>query len=202
MGNLNRLSSYFSVMLKGLLTLAVIAFVWSCSSDSLPKPRGYFRIQFPEKDYRAFDSAFPYSFQYPTYGVIEPDRSRIAEKYWINIHFPAFKARIHLSYKNASGRLDSLIEDSRRLTYKHAAKADAISERYFVNDSSRVYGILYEVKGDVASSWQFFVTDSTTHFLRGALYFSVTPNKDSLAPAIDYFGQDLMKLMETVRWKN
>jgi gliding motility-associated lipoprotein GldD len=201
MGNLNRLSSYFSCKLSWFILIAAIAFVWSCSTDNLPKPRGFFRIQFPEKEYQPFDSTFPYTFQYPIYGVIEPDRSRIAEKYWINIHFPAYKARIHLSYKNASGRLDSLIEDSRRLTYKHAAKADAISERYFVNDSNRVYGILYEVKGDVASSWQFFVTDSTKHFLRGALYFSVTPNKDSLAPAIDFFGQDLMELMETVRWK-
>jgi gliding motility-associated lipoprotein GldD len=175
----------------------------SCRNNSTPKPRGYFRIDFPEKKYHVFDSlSFPYSFQYPVYGRVIKDVSKISEKYWVNVDFPEYKARIHISYKDAQGRLDSLSEDSRALAYKHAAKADAISERFYFNAETNVYGILYQIKGNTASSWQFYVTDSTNHFLRGALYFSVRTNKDSLAPAIDFFGKDLIRLMETVEWKN
>lgn len=173
----------------------------SCKQQSTPKPRGYLRIDFPEKEYRLFDTTYPYTFMYPTYAKVVDDKSRGAEKYWTNIDFPGFKARIHLSYKNANGRLDSLLEDSRKLTYKHALKADAINERVYANSTDRVYGVLYNVKGNAASSWQFFVTDSAKHFLRGALYFSTTPNKDSLAPSIDFFSQDMVKLIETLKWK-
>jgi gliding motility-associated lipoprotein GldD len=176
---------------------------FSCGNSSTPKPRGYLRIDFPEKEYRVFNQpSFPYSFQYPVYGKVVDDNSRIAEKYWVNVDFPSYKARIHISYKDARGRLDSLIEDSRTLAYKHAVKADAITEKLYTNPDTRVYGILYNLKGNTASSWQFFVTDSLKHFLRGALYFTVPPNKDSLAPVIDFFGKDLIKLMETVEWKD
>jgi len=194
-------SFHFKWLIATIVALSILAAFSACSRPSIPKPRGYFRIDFPEKTYKPFASAFPYRFMYPDYGYIEPDPSAIAEKYWINIHFPKHKARIHLSYKDARGRLDSLIEDTYKLTYKHVQKADGINERIFSNDSAKVYGILYQVKGNAASSWQFYVTDSSRHFLRGALYFSATPNKDSLAPAIDFFGQDLIYLMETVRWK-
>jgi gliding motility-associated lipoprotein GldD len=183
----------------------VLVILWfgSCRNSSTPKPRGYFRIDFPEKRYQLFDSiSFPYSFQYPVYGRVIKDVSKISEKYWVNVDFPDYKARIHISYKDAQGRLDSLSEDSRVLAYKHAAKADAISERFYSNTETNVYGVLYQIKGNTASSWQFYVTDSMSHFLRGALYFSVRTNKDSLAPAIDFFGKDLIMLMETVEWKD
>ncbi len=186
-----------------LFVFCVVCFtLFSCSGDNVPKPRGYYRIGFPEKEYQQLDNDFPYTFSYPVYAILEPDRSRLAEKYWVNIYFPAYKARIHISYKDAQGRLDSLVEDTYKLTYKHAGKADAISQTVYSNSENRVYGLLYQVKGNAASSYQFYVTDSVKHFLRGALYFSVTPNKDSLAPAIDFFGKDVVNLMETVRWKN
>jgi gliding motility-associated lipoprotein GldD len=182
-------------------TFTIILF-FSCRNDSTPKPRGYFRIDFPIKEYILLDSAhYPYKFQYPVYGKALNDDSKIAEKFWINIDFPRYKAKIHISYKDARGRLDSLIEDSRTLAYKHTLKADAINERFYSNPNTKVYGILYNIKGNSASSWQFFATDSVRHFLRGALYFSVQPNKDSLAPAIDFFGEDLVRIMETIEWK-
>lgn len=180
----------------------VIAFL-GCSDGYTPRPRGYFRIDFPEKEYKYLDSAhYPYNFMYPTYGLVIEDDSRIAEKYWVNIDFPGYKARIHISYKDAQGRLDSLMEDSRALAFKHVSKAEAITERFYSNPETRIYGLLYNLRGNTASSWQFYVTDSVKHFLRGALYFKVSPNKDSLAPAIDFFGQDLVKMMETIEWKD
>lgn len=188
--------------LIAFLLVATCLFLPSCSSDSVPKPRGYYRIDFPKKEYQQLINDFPFTFSYPVYASIEPDNSRLAEKYWVNVYFPYYKARIHISYKDAQGRLDSLVEDTYKLTYKHAGKADAISQTVYSDSENRVFGLLYQVKGNAASSYQFYVTDSVKHFLRGALYFSVTPNKDSLAPAIDFFGKDVQKLMETVRWKN
>lgn len=187
---------------RGHLLGLIVLMLQACSGGQAPKPRGYFRIDFPEKEYQLLDSvSFPYRFAYPVYGNLVKDNSKITEPFWVNVDFPDYKATIHISYKDAENRLDSLVEDSRALAYKHALKADAISERFYSNPEANVYGILYNLKGNTASSWQFFATDSVNHFLRGALYFSVSPNKDSLAPAIDFFGDDLIKLMETIEWK-
>jgi len=119
----------------------------------------------------------------------------------ISISFPDYKAKIHLSYKDISGNLNQLTEDARTLAYKHTYKADAIDEQVFINPEQKVYGILYDIKGNSASSIQFYVTDSSKHYLRGALYFRCQPNKDSLAPAIEYFTADVVHLIETLRWK-
>lgn len=186
-----------------ILFFVSILLLGGCHNDSAPKPRAYIRIDFPEKNYVQFDSLdYPFKFMYPSYAKVVNDDSKISEKYWINVDIPEYKAKIHLSYKEVGNRLDSLFEDSRALAYKHALKADAINEKFYSNPESKVYGILYNLKGNTASSWQFYVTDSVNHFLRGALYFSLTPNKDSLAPAIDFFGQDLVKIMETIEWRD
>lgn len=193
---MSRIRIIFFVILGVILLQA-------CGGGSTPKPRGYFRIDFPEKEYQLLDSAhYPYRFSYPTYGRLVNDDSKIAEDYWVNIDFPKYKARIHISYKEAQNRLDSLTEDSRTLAYKHALKAEAISEKFFEDPEKKVYGMLYNLKGNTASSWQFYVTDSVKHFVRGALYFSVNPNKDSLSPAIDFFGKDVVHIMETLEWNH
>jgi gliding motility-associated lipoprotein GldD len=185
---------------RHILPLAVLLAFAGCHHTYTPKPEGYLRIDFPDKDYRLFDSACPYSFEYPVYASVVPDTDKFAEPYWVNIDFPRFDGKIHISYKAVRNNLDRYTEDSRTLAYKHTIKADAIRETTFEDDSSRVYGILYEIKGNAASSLQFFVTDSTDNFLRGSLYFNVEPNKDSLAPVVAFFKDDIVHLMETVRW--
>ena len=134
-------------------------------------------------------------------GVIEPDKEPRAEPYWINIVFPEFNGEIHISYKKVEGNLDAYLEDSRTLAYKHTIKADAIVETTFADPSKKVYGLVYEIKGNAASSAQFHLTDSSHNFLRGSLYFNVQPNVDSLGPVIDFFKQDIKHLMETFEWK-
>ena len=186
---------------QNIFIIAITVLLFGCQSAPIPKPRGYFRLDFPEKQYKQFDSTFPYRFLYPVYGKIVKDNQRGAEPFWINIEFPKYKAKFHISYKQVNGNLDALTEDIRTLAYKHTIKADAINERQFVDSKKKVYGILYDIKGNAASSFQFYVTDSTKHFLRGALYFSTHPNKDSLAPAIDFFGKDMITLRETLEWK-
>lgn len=181
--------------------LPFVITVVACSENPVPKPRGYFRISFPEKNYRLLDTIYPFTFEYPVYGTIVKEENRQDEGEWISVSFPAYKAKIHLSYKDISGNLNQLTEDARNLAYKHTYKADAIDEQVFTNPQKKVYGILYDIKGNSASSVQFYVTDSSRHYLRGALYFRCQPNKDSLAPAIEFFTADVVHLIETLRWK-
>lgn len=181
--------------------IPLILLLSACGSEDVPKPRGYFRITFPEKQYRLLDTIYPFTFEYPVYGQILKEEARPGEGDWISINFPKYRAKIHLSYKDVHGDLSQLTEDARNLAYKHTYKADAIDERVFVSPEKKVYGILYDIKGNSASSIQFYVTDSSRHYLRGALYFRCQPNKDSLAPAVDFFTADVVRLIETLRWK-
>jgi len=184
-----------------LIFLLLVSALMACTENPVPKPRGYFRMSFPEKQYQLLDTIYPFTFEYPVYGNIISEEKGQEQGEWISISFPDYKAKIHLSYKDISGNLNQLTEDARTLAYKHTYKADAIDEQVFINPEQKVYGILYDIKGNSASSIQFYVTDSSEHYLRGALYFRCQPNKDSLAPAIEYFTADVVHLIETLRWK-
>jgi gliding motility-associated lipoprotein GldD len=155
-----------------------------------------------EKSYHKLDSAsLPYRFDIPDYGKIVPDHDRLSEPFWINLKIPAHKAEVNISYKKVDKNLAKLTEDSRTLAYKHSIKADAINERIFVNPEKKVYGTIYLIDGNAASPLQFYVTDSTRNFLRGALYIREVPNIDSLRPVIDYLTPDIIRLIETTEWK-
>jgi gliding motility-associated lipoprotein GldD len=156
----------------------------------------------PEKGYIQLDSAMPYSFIYPKYARVETDVSPTAEPNWINITFPQFNAKIHITYIEVNNNIYEIIEDNIRFAYAHTIKADGIKEYPFINDNQNVYGTVFEIKGNAASSFQFFVTDSVRHFLRGALYFNTAPNKDSLAPVVHFISDDIFRMVESIRWKN
>jgi gliding motility-associated lipoprotein GldD len=178
-------------------------FFSSCSDSYTPKPRGYFRIDLPEKRYQLFDSTFPYTFEYPVYADISADSSKMSEPYWINIRYKPFHATLHLSYKVIQGNLAKYLNDAHTLVNKHIPKANAITQREFVDETNRIFGLVYHIRGaDAASSYQFYVTDSLTKFVRGALYFNMVPNNDSLAPVIDFLTKDMEHLINTFRWKN
>jgi len=187
-------------------TFVIFILFWAlsfgaCSTDFTPKPKAYFRIDFPERNYQRFDSLCPYVFDFPAYSSIEEPKN--TDYCWKNIYFKSFNARIYLSYKtiSISDSLYKFIEDSHTLAYKHSIKADAISEQIFINNEKKAYGILYEIKGNAATPLQFHITDSAKNFLRGSLYFNNVPNKDSLAPVIDFLKTDIVHLMETLEWK-
>jgi len=120
---------------------------------------------------------------------------------FFNIEFPAYKAKIYLTYKDINNNFASLMEQTYKMNVKnHIAKADAISEKEFNNAANSVYGVLYDLKGNTASAVQFYITDSVRHYLRGSLYFDAEPNADSLAPVIDFFRSDVVHLIESVKW--
>lgn len=181
--------------------LSAVLLLASCDGDSIPKPRGYFRIDLPEKKYSSFQSECPYTFNYPQYADVEPYRGSMNERCWFNIEYKRFKGTVHLSYYGISGDLAKHIEDSRALAYKHSVKANAIDEKLISYPERKVYGLLYEISGNAASSVQFYLTDSTTNFVRAALYFKASPNFDSIAPVQEFVRADIDTLIKSFRWK-
>ncbi|TCZ67220.1 hypothetical protein [Flaviaesturariibacter aridisoli] len=180
----------------------------ACNSDYTVKPRGYFRIELPKKEYRRFDRpGYPYTFEYPVYGEILQDslffESRAENPYWINIDFPSYGGRIHISYKEIGrgNRFDSLVADAYEMSYKqHTYKASAIDHKPFTTPNG-IEGVFITLRGNTATGTQFFATDSTKHFLRGALYFATTPNEDSLKPVSEFLRKDVEHLINTLQWR-
>lgn len=188
--------------------LAFLTSAYSCKEIAVPKPRGHFRIDLPEHKYILFNEdpamnpKIPLSFEYPTYGHLTFQEDKRSDQGWFNIVFPAYKAKIYLTYKDVKNNLDSLLDQSYKLNVKyHVSKADAIKEQVYSNSENKVYGILYDLKGNTASAVEFYVTDSISHYLRGSLYFTSEPNPDSLAPVIDFFREDIVHMIETLKWK-
>jgi len=192
---------------SSLVTVILLLFAFSCREVSVPKPKGHFRIDLPEKNYLKFDgqtdekSVIPFTFEYPSYGNLSFDAENRNEPGWFNIEFPAYKAKIYLTYKAVKNDFAGLMEQSYKMNVKnHITKADAINEQQFNNAEKKVFGILYDLKGNTASAVQFYVTDSVSHYLRGSLYFSAEPNADSLSPVIDFFREDIIHLIESLKW--
>jgi gliding motility-associated lipoprotein GldD len=198
-------------MTKFAAALSVALMFLSCRPETYtPRPRAYARTEFPEHAYQQFDTAsFPYSFEYPVYGRIIKDTLFFGKKpdnpYWMNIDFPSIGGTIYISYKpvETSEPLAQLVEDAHEMSFTaHSKRADYIGEQPFHFPERNVYGILYDVGGNAATAYQFFATDSAKHFIRGALYFNVSPNADSLRPANEFLRADIIHLLETLKWKN
>jgi gliding motility-associated lipoprotein GldD len=196
-------------IIKILVLLALLPELSGCREVIVPRPRGYFRISLPEKEYTdGSDSLFmkydmPFAFEYPVYSVPGPDTDNINGRGWYNVDFPGFRAKIYLTYKTIDNDLPELIEQTYTMNVKnHITRADAIDEKLIRNDAGRIYGILYDLKGNTATAIQFYVTDSTDNYLRGSLYFDAVPNADSLAPVIGFLREDVEHLLETLRWRN
>lgn len=174
---------------------------WACGdSDSQPKPYGYFRIDFPEKTYTDFRWK-RLSFRYPEYAEVIIDPLNDHHEEWFDLSFPAFNAKIHMSYHPVEYNFDTLVEDARSLSLKHISKSNGIRQTLIQRGSDHVYGLIYDISGvGSASSCQFFLSDTTTNFIRGALYFNAVPNNDSLAPVIKFIRQDIDTLVNSLQW--
>ncbi|HOV83979.1 MAG TPA: gliding motility lipoprotein GldD [Paludibacteraceae bacterium] len=190
-------------LLKTLTIGVILVLFISCNRKQTPRPYGYFRVDLPSTFYRMLDTLdFPYRFEISSNANVAIKKPKqVDEKYWIDINYPKLNATIYCSYKSIHGNFNSLSEDTRKIVYKHTVRADAIQEKVYENPSGKVYGILYELKGNTASPVQFVLTDSIRHFFRGALYFNNVPNKDSIAPMLDFVRKDIIRLMESFEWK-
>ena len=183
--------------------------LFSCNSNyTAGKKKGYFKIEFPQKEYRQFDEpGYPYTFEYPVYSSIIKDTMFFEDQpenpWWINIEIPRFAGRIYISYKEigTKNKFDTLVNDAFKMAYKqHTSKASSI-EPEEIFSKNKIHGIYFSLTGNTATANQFFLTDSTRHFLRGALYFDATPNEDSLGIVNNFLKKDLEHLINTLKWK-
>jgi len=213
----------------GPCALCLVSFVLllaSCNSTYTSKKKGYFKIDFPERKYQNFNQpGFPYTFEYPVYASIIKDStyfdSNPENPYWINIDFPQFEGRIFLSYKIVGGqahyklkqadgsykdsiginKFDNMVQDAFKLTHKNESVSGSIKDS-LMHTANGLTGIFFRVGGNAATAKQFFLSDTTTNFIRGALYFAATPNADSIRPVQDFIQKDIEHMINTFRWTN
>lgn len=178
------------------IIVAPLLLALGCKGEVLPKPSALLRLDYPEAEYVLVDRDCAYSFEGNTNARVQRggDCSMVLD-------YPEMKAAIYLTYKPVNGNLDTLLRDAQKLSFEHVVKADNILDQPFVNPGDKVYGMFYRVSGDAASQSQFYVTDSTEHFVTGSLYFHARPNYDSILPAAVYLQGDIRRIMETLRWE-
>jgi gliding motility-associated lipoprotein GldD len=183
-------------------------YLLSCNTNyTVDKKRGYFKIDFPKKEYRVFDTLdYPYSFEYPVYANVVKDSTFFDSKpenpWWINIDFPQFNGRVFVSYKEiGKNKFDSLVNDAFKLSYKHHSQKASAIDQELISTKNGIEGFYFTLEGNTATANQFFLTDSVKHFLRGALYFNATPNEDSISVVNDFLKTDIKHLIETFKWK-
>lgn len=188
---------------KWLIVIAVCLGLVSCENDNyVPKPIGFSRIDFPDHEYVLYDEECPFSFEYGVMSKVIRVKGKNGATCWFNLEYPNQKAKVHFSYLTIDGvSIENLTKDARKLAMEHLSKADDYEENVIVDTAQNVYGIIYDFKGSTASNMQFYLTDSINHFVRGALYFEVTPKADSLAPTEKYIEEDLAHLIQTFNWK-
>ena len=186
-------------MLKRIISIIIILVMFtfiSCKDEVLPKPAGFLRLDYPEAKYLNFENSCPFSFQMNETAIIKGEK-----ECGFAITYPKMKATIYLTYKPVNNNIEKLLKDAQKLTYEHVIKADDIMEQPYLNPQKKVYGMFYQVNGNAATNSQFYVTDSTKHFITGSVYFYAKPNFDSIMPAASYIKNDMQRLMETLKWK-
>ncbi|MHA8093431.1 gliding motility lipoprotein GldD [Aquirufa lenticrescens] len=192
-----------------LFLLGFILTLFSCGSASqeentaMPRPKGFPAMDIPPHQYKALEKGHPFSFELSKQAVVKKDTFALAEPHWMYIYYPRWDAFIQLTYKSVEGdrkRLDKMIRDSYVLASKHQMKANRIEDAILTTRDGRKATVI-ELEGEVATPFQFFATDSTSHFLRGAVYLNTATKNDSLAPVIRYLKQDAIHLIQTLRWK-
>lgn len=186
------------------LFLSLSLLLIACSESYLPRPPGYNRIDLPERSFERLEGSLPYSLDFSSHSRVEKDSFNLSEENWINLHYVAFGAKIHMTYKEIDGKnvdFKTLSSDAFKLTAKHQIKAYGIEEAVMLTPEGYT-GVVAELEGEVPTQFQFFVTDSTKHFLRGALYFNTATKNDSLAPVIEYIKMDMAHLMNSVKFEN
>ncbi len=189
-------------MKKLWIVLLLMTGFFSCTEPEYsPKPRGFYRIELPERNYTDFQPEdCPFTFKIPDYAIPVKDTNRFAESCWWYLIMPSLNAQLYLTYKPLNGDVEKYLEDTHTLVYKHTARASSIDEQV-IQFKPGVSGVIYTLGGEAASATQFFVTDSVHHFLRGAVYFNIAPNADSLAPVQDYIRHDVLEMLKSLEWK-
>jgi gliding motility-associated lipoprotein GldD len=176
----------------------------SCGDDKplIPKPPTYLRNDFPKHTYTKLDLGCPYSFEISNaYSYSRPRSGDANQSCHLDIDLGKLNGVMHFSCIDMVNPLRDYIEYSLKKVEEHEVKADAIDDQQFLFPDKKVYGTFFEIKGNVASPFQFYLTDSTDHFVSGVVYFNARPNYDSLKPSLDYLKEDILHLIKTFEWE-
>lgn len=180
-----------------------LLFLSSCTEEYVPKPKGFNRIELQPHLYKDLGGDHPFTFQYSQHAQLLKDSSWLSEPHWLDIYYPEHRCNIQITYKkfkDKKGLFNELVDDSHKLTNKHNIRASAIDESVMKTHKG-YYATIFELSGEVPSQFQFYVTDSSKHFLRGALYFRTAIKNDSLAPVIEYMKDDVRQLINTIEFE-
>ena len=196
-----------SVQLFGYLFCSLFVF-YACQEVSYtPKPRAYPKIEYPDRIYKPFDQDYcAFTFQYPAYTQVQKDSLFFDESplhpCWFDIYYPAFDSRIYFTYYpiGTYKSFEDLKSDAFELADWHNKKANYIDEYLIDRPDASVHGFAFNIDGPAASPFQFYLTDSVQHFLRGSVYFNTKTQTDSLAPLIEFVKEDALKIIETFEW--
>lgn len=198
----NRPAQSLTGIARVAATCVLLLFLSGCEEEVMPRPRGYFRISLPEKTYTPYSSSCPFDMELPAYSDVVIDRNMLSpDSCRFNVVFPRFRATVYCTYLPVSGNRDELIQDAYSFAAKHEMKASALRRTLVEDEQREVYGIIYDIEGDVASQVQFFFMDSTSHFLRGSLYFNQHTNPDSIAPVLAFLREDITHIAQTLKWR-
>lgn len=184
------------------ILIAVVSLACGGENVFYPKPKGFQRLTLPEHQYQNLSKDYPYFFEYSKSAEIIKDQTRGAEPYWILVNYPQLNAKIQFTYKPLNGnlkKLDEHVADAYKLASKHQVKATSQVEKVIVLKNGKK-AVVIEIDGEVPSHFQFYVTDTSKHYLRGAVYLNAATVSDSLAPVVDYLKKDAMHILETIKW--
>ncbi|GIM48938.1 gliding motility lipoprotein GldD [Capnocytophaga stomatis] len=181
-----------------ILLIFSVLFFASCGGETFPKPKAALRLEYPQAEYKKYSNNSDCSFTFDVNSLSHVKQK--GKSCDLDIEYPKMKATIYLSYKKVDNNIRNLLRDAQKFTYDHTIKADNIASTVFVNDTTRVYGMFYQVYGNAASQAQFYATDSVSNFISGSVYFKVTPNYDSIQPASNYLEKDVRRIMESLKW--
>jgi gliding motility-associated lipoprotein GldD len=186
---------------QATLFLIICCIFISCN-EYTPKPVGYPRINRPEAGVVRFEHA-AFSFLYLANARIEEVKKNNESGFWFNITYPEYDAILYCTYLPVEKKkLSGVLEDSYQLAYSQALKANGIQQSQYTDSLHHISGIIYDIRGPVASPVQFYLTDNVSNFLRGSLYFNRRVNSDSIASVIEFLREDIITLMESLEWKN
>lgn len=185
--------------MRNFFLILFSVFISSCSDSTQPKPSGFLALDYEDSKYSRVNLDCPFTFEKNDFSNLEKNNPN--QPCWLNLDYPRMNAKIYLTYSPVENNLRELLIDAQKLPEKHTIKADMIEASVYQNEKNQIFGNFYEVEGDAASQAQFYITDSTSHFLTASLYFEVKPNYDSILPAASYLKKDMRHLIETLKWK-
>lgn len=185
------------------LTVILLLILVSCGNDELviPKPPTYLRLELPAHIYKKYVSQCGYKFDSPVMFTVKDVADSNGLTCHKDIDLGPLNGIIHFSYITMEEPLSAYVNFANDKVDEHKLKATAIDDINILHPEHNVYGTFFELQGDVASPFQFYLTDSTSKFVSGVVYFNSTPNYDSLKPSLDYLKIDLLKMVNSFEWK-